>query len=302
MLATACAGAAPASLAVCSLHRSPSSPRPGRRPSPIVEVALRARHHRLDGAADRGRQAQDLVDRHRDRRRPIPTPKSAWASSPIATSATNTSPRPSISPPTSRTSTPTCWSCKARGGGDWPESVNEALHVGVTKLAWTQGAGDAPHHVPGRRRAAAHGLRAGHQISRGDAHGARARHHRQRGAGRRRARHRAGVARDRPAGPRPLHPDPAGRRPARDHRDALRHRDHRAAGPHQRHRHPLRPAHAALQRRAEDRQVAAAPRVGRLRDGGLPEQAQRGPLRRGGDRRAAISSPTSRPAGRSSTA
>ncbi|MBI2714482.1 MAG: VWA domain-containing protein [Rhizobiales bacterium] len=28
---------------------------------------------------------------------------------------------------------------KARGGGDWPESVNEALHVGVTKLAWTQG-------------------------------------------------------------------------------------------------------------------------------------------------------------------
>jgi von Willebrand factor type A domain len=45
---------------------------------------------------------------------------------------------------------------KARGGGDWPESVNEALHVGVTKLAWTQGAeicriiflvGDAPPHM-----------------------------------------------------------------------------------------------------------------------------------------------------------
>ena len=42
---------------------------------------------------------------------------------------------------------------KARGGGDWPESVNEALHVGVTKLSWTQGhevrrimflVGDAP--------------------------------------------------------------------------------------------------------------------------------------------------------------
>ena len=42
---------------------------------------------------------------------------------------------------------------KARGGGDWPESVNEALHVGVTKLNWTQGSeicriiflvGDAP--------------------------------------------------------------------------------------------------------------------------------------------------------------
>ena len=28
---------------------------------------------------------------------------------------------------------------RARGGGDWPESVNEALHVGVTKLTWTQG-------------------------------------------------------------------------------------------------------------------------------------------------------------------
>jgi hypothetical protein len=45
---------------------------------------------------------------------------------------------------------------KARGGGDWPESVNEALHVGVTKLAWTQGSeicrimflvGDAPPHM-----------------------------------------------------------------------------------------------------------------------------------------------------------
>ncbi len=45
---------------------------------------------------------------------------------------------------------------RARGGGDWPESVNEALHVGVTKLAWTQGSeicrimflvGDAPPHM-----------------------------------------------------------------------------------------------------------------------------------------------------------
>ena len=45
---------------------------------------------------------------------------------------------------------------KARGGGDWPESVNEALEVGVTKLTWTQGAeicrimflvGDAPPHM-----------------------------------------------------------------------------------------------------------------------------------------------------------
>jgi hypothetical protein len=45
---------------------------------------------------------------------------------------------------------------RARGGGDWPESVNEALEVGVTKLAWTQGGdicrilflvGDAPPHM-----------------------------------------------------------------------------------------------------------------------------------------------------------
>jgi hypothetical protein len=45
---------------------------------------------------------------------------------------------------------------KARGGGDWPESVNEALHIGVTKLNWTQGSeicrimflvGDAPPHM-----------------------------------------------------------------------------------------------------------------------------------------------------------
>jgi hypothetical protein len=44
----------------------------------------------------------------------------------------------------------------ARGGGDWPESVNEALEVGVTKLSWTQGSeicrimflvGDAPPHM-----------------------------------------------------------------------------------------------------------------------------------------------------------
>jgi hypothetical protein len=45
---------------------------------------------------------------------------------------------------------------KARGGGDWAESVNEALHAGVTRLSWTQGmevdrimflVGDAPPHM-----------------------------------------------------------------------------------------------------------------------------------------------------------
>ncbi|MCP3462377.1 VWA domain-containing protein [Bradyrhizobium sp. CCGUVB23] len=45
---------------------------------------------------------------------------------------------------------------KARGGGDWPESVNEALDVAINKLQWTPGAesrrivflvGDAPPHM-----------------------------------------------------------------------------------------------------------------------------------------------------------
>ena len=45
---------------------------------------------------------------------------------------------------------------KARGGGDWPESVNEALDVAVNKLQWSPGSdtrrivflvGDAPPHM-----------------------------------------------------------------------------------------------------------------------------------------------------------
>src|ERR1700710_52544 len=45
---------------------------------------------------------------------------------------------------------------KARGGGDWPESVNEALDVAINKLQWTAGGdvrrivflvGDAPPHM-----------------------------------------------------------------------------------------------------------------------------------------------------------
>ena len=45
---------------------------------------------------------------------------------------------------------------RAKGGGDWPESVNEALHVAVNKLAWSAGddvrrivflVGDAPPHM-----------------------------------------------------------------------------------------------------------------------------------------------------------
>jgi hypothetical protein len=45
---------------------------------------------------------------------------------------------------------------RAQGGGDWPESVNEALHTAVTKMSWTRGpvadrivflVGDAPAHM-----------------------------------------------------------------------------------------------------------------------------------------------------------
>ena len=45
---------------------------------------------------------------------------------------------------------------RARGGGDWPESVNEALYVGVTKMNWSRSrdttrivflVGDAPPHM-----------------------------------------------------------------------------------------------------------------------------------------------------------
>jgi hypothetical protein len=45
---------------------------------------------------------------------------------------------------------------RARGGGDWPESVNEALEVAVTRMPWTPGpdttrimflVGDAPPHM-----------------------------------------------------------------------------------------------------------------------------------------------------------
>jgi hypothetical protein len=45
---------------------------------------------------------------------------------------------------------------RAQGGGDWPESVNEALFVGVTQMSWSHGpnttrimflVGDAPPHM-----------------------------------------------------------------------------------------------------------------------------------------------------------
>ena len=146
---------------------------------------------------------------------------------------------------------------KARGGGDWPESVNEALDVAVNKLHWTQGGdsrrivflvGDAPPHMD-----YAQDTKYPMTLAVAQAEG----HHRQRGAGRQRARHRAGVARDRAERQRPLHPDPAGRRPGRGDRDAVRRRDHHPAGRDQRHRDPLRPARRAEAHRGQDQAVVA---------------------------------------------
>ena len=104
---------------------------------------------------------------------------------------------------------------RAAGGGDWPESVNEALHAGVTKLSWTQGrnicriiflVGDAPPHMDYRqdvkypdilrmardRHIIVNAVQAGNAQE----------------TGARLARHRA-------ARRRPLYPDPAGRRQTR---------------------------------------------------------------------------------------
>ena len=73
---------------------------------------------------------------------------------------------------------------KARGGGAWPESVNEALDIVVNKLQWTSGAdtrrivflvGDAPPHMD-----YAQDTKYPITLSRGEAEG----HHRQRRAGR----------------------------------------------------------------------------------------------------------------------
>ena len=47
---------------------------------------------------------------------------------------------------------------RASGGGDWPESVNEALLRGGHQDDLEPRPQHDAHHLPGRRRAAAHGL------------------------------------------------------------------------------------------------------------------------------------------------
>ena len=165
---------------------------------------------------------------------------------------------------------------KARGGGDWPESVNEALEVGVTKLAGRKARKSAASCSWSATRRRTWTTRRTPNIRTSSAWRMTAASSSTRCRPARRARHRAGVARDRPARRRPLHPDPAGRRADRDHRDAVGHRDHRTAGPHQRHGDPLRPARATLQRRAEDPPGRGRVAVGCVRDGRLSEQERRG--------------------------
>ena len=92
---------------------------------------------------------------------------------------------------------PICCELRAAGGGDWPESVNEALYVGVTKMSWSHGrdvtriiflVGDAPPHMD-----YAQDMKYPQVMRLAKA----TRYHGQRRAGRQRARHRARVARDR---------------------------------------------------------------------------------------------------------
>ena len=166
---------------------------------------------------------------------------------------------------------------RARGGGDWPESVNEALHVGVTKLSWTQGAeirrimflvGDAPPHMDYAQDA---------KYPEVMPHGARARHHRQRGAGRRRARHRAGVARDRPAA--------ATAATSRSRRTAARSGDHETPWDIEiielqgRINGTVIPYGPRAQRSSIEQKTEQMPRrpLGRLRDGRLSSASARGP-------------------------
>ena len=128
---------------------------------------------------------------------------------------------------------------RARGGGDWPESVNEALHEGITKLAWTQGpevsrivflVGDAPPHMdyaqdvkyPEALKIARERDIVVNAVQAGEARDTMRvwREIAQMGNGR-------------------LYPDPAGRRQGRGDRDAVRRRDHRIAGAAERHRAAL---------------------------------------------------------------
>ncbi len=189
---------------------------------------------------------------------------------------------------------------KARGGGDWPESVNEALDVAVTKLSWTQGeeicrimflVGDAPPHMnyaqdtkyPDVLRMASERDIVVNAVQAGGA----------RDTERVWRTHRA-------IGPRPLHSDPAERRPSGGDRDALRHRDHRAAERDQPHRDPLRPARAARRRRGQDPAAGGRAALGRCRNVRLSRRAMR-PRAAAPSPATAIWSPTSKPAGKSST-
>ena len=217
---------------------------------------VRARHHRLDGRPDRRRQAQDLVDRHRHRRlqsrrrHPHGPRRLSRHRRRLRHQEDRTHPR---HPGSLRQPSGTEGARRRRLAGKRQRGARCRRQQAAMDLRRRHQA----DRVPGRRRAAAHGLRAGHQIS-GHAVGGQAEgHHRQRGAGRRCPRYRAGVARHRAERQRPLHSDPAGRRPGRHHRDAVRRGHHHPAAGDQRHRDPLRAARDAEAHRGQDQAIVA---------------------------------------------
>ena len=101
---------------------------------------------------------------------------------------------------------------QADGGGDGPESVNQALHEARTKLSWSRDPGRLPRDLPGGRRAPAHGLRAGRRLRGERARGAPRRHRGQHHPVRRLRRRPRRSGGDRRARRRPLRRDPPGRR------------------------------------------------------------------------------------------
>ena len=132
---------------------------------------------------------------------------------------------------TSTRCTRSCMDFTADGGGDGPESVNQALERRGHKMSWSQDRSTLQGHLPGRRRAAAHGLPGRREVP-GD----------RRGRGRSKgiiintiqcgsmSGDRGAVAAHRGAGPRPLLHGGAGRQRRRDG-DAVRRADRDARRP-----------------------------------------------------------------------
>ena len=147
---------------IATIRFCPRSHRPVAVRRPVIgrckarrRSRVRARHHGLDGRPARRRQAQDLVDRDRDRRfqsrrRHPHGPRR------LSRHRRRLRHQEDRAHPDIQDLYANLLELKARGGGDWPESVNEALDVAVNKLQWTTGGdtrrivflvGDAPPHM-----------------------------------------------------------------------------------------------------------------------------------------------------------